>query len=66
MVMEGASDFDTFGDMIEDLSDQPWVEHIYENNVSDCKVGDAIVGAPSGVVCYGLLYNCLLYTSRCV
>lgn len=57
VVMEGASDFDTFGDMIEDLSDQPWVEHIYENNVSDCKVGDAIVGAPSGVVCYGLLYN---------
>lgn len=44
VVMEGASDFDTFGDMIEDLSDQPWVEHIYENNVSDCKVGDAIVG----------------------
>lgn len=39
VVMEGASDFATFGDMIEDLSDQPWVEHIYENNIDDCKVG---------------------------
>lgn len=57
VVMEGASDFATFGDMIEDLSDQPWVEHIYENNIDDCKVEDAIVGAPSGVVCYGMLYN---------
>ena len=57
ILMDGASEFETFGDMLEDLSDQPWVEHIYDNSVDDCKLGDALVGLPAGVVCYGLLYN---------
>ncbi|MDD5803278.1 ABC transporter substrate-binding protein [Blautia sp. HCP3S3_H10_1] len=57
ILLEGASDFETFGDMLEDLSNQPWVEHVYENSINDCKIGDSIVALPAGVVCYGLLYN---------
>lgn len=57
IVLEGASDFETFGDMLEDLSDQPCVEHVYENCIADCKLGDSVVAVPAGVVCYGLLYN---------
>lgn len=57
IALEGASDFETFGDMLEDLSDQPWVEHVYENSIADCKIDDAVIALPSGVVCYGLLYN---------
>lgn len=57
VALEGASDFETFGDMLEDLSDQPWVSHVYDNSISDCKIDDSVVALPSGVVCYGLLYN---------
>lgn len=57
IALEGATDLDTFGDMLEDLSDQPWVEHIYESSIEDCKMDDKVVAIPIGVVCYGLLYN---------
>ena len=57
IMVEGSADFDTFGDLLEDLSDQPWVEHIYPNSIEDCKVDGKVVGLPGGVVCYGMLYN---------
>lgn len=57
IMVEGSKDFDTFGDMLEDLSDQPVVEHIYPNVIEDCKIDGKVIGIPGGVVCYGMLYN---------
>ena len=57
IMVEGSKDFDTFGDMLEDLSDQPVVEHIYPNVIEYCKIDGKVIGIPGGVVCYGMLYN---------
>lgn len=57
IALEGASDFAVFGDMLEDLSGEPWLEHVYENNLSDITVDGKVVAAPTGVVSYGMLYN---------
>ena len=57
IMVEGSADFDTFGDLLEDLSDQPVVEHIYPNVIEDCKIDGKVVGIPGGAVCYGMLYN---------
>lgn len=53
IMVEGSADFDTFGDLLEDLSDQPWVEHIYPNSIEDCKVDGKVVGLPR--------WGCLLW-----
>lgn len=57
IMVEGSADFDTFGDLLDDLSDMPVVEHIYPNSIEDCKIDGKVVGIPGGVVCYGMLYN---------
>lgn len=57
IAFEGASDFDTFGDMIDDLSDQPWVKHVYSSVLNECTVDGKIVALPGAIVDYGLLYN---------
>lgn len=57
IALEGPSDFEDFSDYLSDLSDQPWVEHIFENIVPDVTVDGKIIAAPSAIVNYGLLYN---------
>lgn len=57
ILMEGPADFEDFSDYLTDLSDQPWVEHLYESVVPDVTVDGKIVAAPSSIVNYGLVYN---------
>lgn len=42
---------------LEDLSDQPWVEHISDSLVADCTLDDKIAGLPISIEGYGLVYN---------
>lgn len=57
IMLEGPADFEDFSDYLADLSDQPWVEHMYESVVPDVTVDGKIIAAPSGIVNYGLIYN---------
>lgn len=57
IMLEGPADFEDFGDYLSDLSEEPWVEHMYESVLPDVTVDDKVIAAPSGVVNYGLIYN---------
>ena len=43
IMVEGSKDFDTFGDMLEDLSDQPEEEHIYPNEIEYFKIDGKVI-----------------------
>lgn len=36
--LEGASDLATFGYLLDDLSDQPWIEHVFPSSLKECTV----------------------------
>lgn len=55
--LEGASDLATFGYLLDDLSDQPWVEHVFPSSLKECTVDGKVVALPAEIVSYGLLYN---------
>lgn len=57
IALEGPSDFEDFSEYLSDLSDEPWVEHIYENVLPDVTIDGKVIAAPSAIVNYGLLYN---------
>ncbi|MCS0824849.1 ABC transporter substrate-binding protein [Cytobacillus firmus] len=42
---------------LEDLSDQPWVEHAYENTLTPVKINGKIYGMPLNIEGYGFIYN---------
>ncbi|MCE5188747.1 MAG: ABC transporter substrate-binding protein [Eubacteriales bacterium] len=63
IALEGVSDFDTFSDMLEDVSDQPWVSHVYDSVLKECTIDSKVVALPACIVCYGLLYNKGIFTA---
>ncbi|MCR6105624.1 carbohydrate ABC transporter substrate-binding protein [Salipaludibacillus agaradhaerens] len=42
---------------LEDLSDQPWVENVYEGALEPMTIGEGIYGMPVNVEGYGFIYN---------
>ena len=42
---------------LEDLSDQPWVAHAYEDTLTPMKVNNHIYGMPLNLEGYGFIYN---------
>ena len=46
-----------YGDYQEDLSDQPWVEHLYPDIKETVTVDGKVLGLPVSIEGYGLAYN---------
>lgn len=54
---EGYSNLDSYGDYIEDLSDQPWVENIVEAALPSVTKDGKIYGFPTTFAGEGIVYN---------
>ena len=59
----GVTDFDTFGAYMDDLSNEPWVEHVYESVLPEIKNNGKVVTCPITIVNYGLLYNKAIFAA---
>lgn len=46
-----------YQEYLEDLSDQPWVEHVVDSAKGDVAIDNQILGIPIAVEGYGLIYN---------
>lgn len=57
IMLEGPADFEDFADYLTDLSDQPWVDHMYESVLPDVTVDGKVIASPTSIVSYGLIYN---------
>lgn len=57
ILVEGPSDFEDFSSLLTDLSDEPWVEHMYESSKEEVTIDGKVIACPSAIVDYGLLYN---------
>ncbi len=57
ILVEGPSDFADFSSLLTDLSDQPWVEHMYDSSREEVTLDGKVIACPSAIVDYGLLYN---------
>ncbi|MBQ1688888.1 MAG: carbohydrate ABC transporter substrate-binding protein [Lachnospiraceae bacterium] len=53
----GPESCETYADYLEDLSDQPWVEHANSGMLDLDKIGDAIYGMPVTTEGMGLIVN---------
>ncbi|MCA1030932.1 ABC transporter substrate-binding protein [Bacillus timonensis] len=53
----GFAEAQTWLEKLEDLSDQPWVEHVYENAKAPMTVDGKIYGQPLNLEGYGFIYN---------
>lgn len=50
-----------YKDLVEDLSDQPWVEALPETILSECSVDGKVLALPVSVEGYGLVYNTKIF-----
>lgn len=55
--ISGVTDYDTFGEYLDDLSNEPWVAHTFPSVAEEIKSDGKIVTCPITIVNYGLLYN---------
>lgn len=52
---------DSYREIVEDLSGEPWVEHITKGLESFCTLDGKIFGLPVSVEGYGLIYNTAIF-----
>lgn len=57
ILLEGPSDFADFSSRLSDLSDQPWVEHMFESSKDEVMMNEKVIACPAQIVDFGLLYN---------
>lgn len=57
IMVEGPSDFSDFGSLLTDLSDEPWVDSMYDSSKEEVTIDGKIVACPTAIVDYGLVYN---------
>lgn len=57
ILLEGPSDFADFSSLLSDLSDQPWVEHMFESSKGEVMMDEKVIACPAQIVDFGLLYN---------
>lgn len=50
-----------YKDLVEDLSDQPWVSALPENILSECSIDGKVLALPVSVEGYGLVYNTKIF-----
>ena len=55
--VQGPSDVNDWMHKLEDLSDQPWIEHTAKGTLEDITKDDKVYGLPCGVEGYGFIYN---------
>ncbi len=55
--MSGVKNVETWQPKLEDLSDQPWVEHALTGTLDEVSINDSIYGLPYSIEGYGLIYN---------
>ncbi len=53
----GPSEYEVYKDYLEDLSDQPWVEHVTEGSLKLLTVDDKVYGLPVSTEGLGLVVN---------
>lgn len=46
-----------YTDYLEDLSNQPWIQHVSGDLLNDAKLDDKVVGLPVNIEGYGIAYN---------
>lgn len=55
--IDGAQDIRDWAEYLEDLSDQPWVEHVYDGLLDSFMLDGKVYGIPAALQGYGLIYN---------
>lgn len=58
----GYDNVEIWNDYLEDLSDQPWIEHAYKDTLKPVTMDNKVYGMPLNLEGYGFIYNKDLFT----